>query len=823
MTESTLRSIDLPITGMTCANCATTVERVLRKTPGVSGAAVNYANERASAQFDPAQVSASALIERVRNAGYNVATAKADLPLLGMTCANCANTIERTLKKMPGMAMASVNYASERASVEYVPGAVGIADMVAAVRRAGYDVVTAAAEENGQDLDAEGLARAADIDARWRRVVVGFLFGVPSIVLAMGRDFGLLNNLIPMTFLHSSAFHWLLFALALPVQIYVGYPFFTHAYKALRNGAANMDVLVSLGSGAAFLYSLYVTVFNTGGHVYFETAALILALISVGKWIEAKAKGRTSEAIKHLVNLRPKTARVMRDGAEVEIPASRLTIGDLVVVRPGERIPTDGVVVSGGSSVDESVITGESVPRDKRPGDSVTGATINKEGALRIEATRVGRDTALAQIIRLVEQAQGSKAPIQALADRVSAIFVPAVLVIALLTYIANILITQSFETALVNAVAVLVIACPCALGLATPTAIVVGMGRGAENGILFKNSESLERASALTTIALDKTGTITRGEPALVERVAAFGSVLASDEVLRLAASVEKASEHPLAQAIVRAAAELKLKLAPAEGFAAIAGRGVSARVGELTALVGSPRFMDLAGVAIAPGDAERIRAWEGQGRTVMALALDGALAGLFAVADTIKSESPAAVASMRAQGMQVVMITGDNPRAARAIADQVGIAEIEAEVLPEQKSEVIKRLQAASASSDGRARVVAMVGDGINDAPALAQADIGVAMGTGTDVAIEAADITLMGGDLRKLPQAVRLSKAIVRGIRQNLFWAFFYNVILIPVAAVGVFAQYGPILAAGAMAFSSLFVVSNSLRLKHVSLGE
>ncbi len=377
MTETTLRTIDLPITGMTCANCATTVERVLRKTPGVSGAAVNYANERASAQFDPAQVSASALIERVRDAGYNVATARADLPLLGMTCANCANTIERTLKKMPGMAAASVNYASERASVEYVPGAVGIADMVAAVRRAGYDVVTAAAEDNEQDLDAEGRARAADIDARWRRVVVGFLFGVPSIFLAMGRDFGFLNSLIPMAFLHSPAFHWLLFALTLPVQLYVGYPFFTHAYKALRNGAANMDVLIALGTGAAFLYSLYVTVFNTGGHVYFETAALILALISVGKWIEAKAKGRTSEAIKRLVNLRPKTARIERDGAEVEIPASRLSIGDLVVVRPGERIPTDGVVVSGGSSVDESVITGESVPRDKRPGDTVTGATIN--------------------------------------------------------------------------------------------------------------------------------------------------------------------------------------------------------------------------------------------------------------------------------------------------------------------------------------------------------------------------------------------------------------------------------------------------------------
>ena len=821
MFDTTLRSIDLPILGMTCANCATTVERVLKKTPGVSVAAVNYANERASAEFDPAQVSAAQLIERVRNAGYNVATAKADLPLLGMTCANCANTIERTLKKMPGMVAATVNYATERASVEYVPGAVGIADMVSAVRKAGYDVVTTAADDAEQNLDAEAQARTAEIDARWRRVIVGFLFGVPSLILGMSRDFGLLEGLIPHDFLHGPPFHWLLFALALPVQTYVGWPFFTHAYKAIRNGAANMDVLVALGSGVAFIYSLFVTIFNTGGHVYFETAALILALISVGKWIEAKAKGRTSEAIKHLINLRPKTARVERGLEEVEIPISRLGIGDVVVVRPGERIPTDGVVMAGASSVDESVITGESVPRDKRPGDPVTGASINKEGVLRIEATRVGRDTALAQIIRLVEQAQGSKAPIQALADRVSAIFVPAVLVITLLTYIVTVVTTQQFETALINAVAVLVIACPCALGLATPTAIVVGMGRGAENGILFKNSEALERASELGVIALDKTGTLTRGEPALVAHQPALGSALDADAVLRLAASVERSSEHPLAQAIVTAASGLRMKLTAVEAFAAIPGRGVSARIGAQIVLVGNPRLMEQSGIPIPSADAEQIAAWQTEGRTVMLLAVDGALAGLFAVADTIKAESPVAVAALREMGMKVVMITGDNPRAAKAIAAQVGIDDIEAEVLPEQKAEVIKRLQALPPAAGKRAGV-AMVGDGINDAPALAQADVGAAMGTGTDVAIEAADITLMGGDLRKLPQAIRLSRAIVRGIRQNLFWAFFYNVILIPVAAVGVFQQYGPILAAGAMAFSSLFVVSNSLRLKRVNLG-
>ncbi|MBX7212809.1 MAG: heavy metal translocating P-type ATPase [Thermoflexales bacterium] len=815
MTDQTaLRSLDLPITGMTCANCATTVERVLRKTPGVSGAAVNYANERATAQFDPSQVSAAALIERVQQAGYGVATAHAELPILGMTCANCANTVERTLKRMPGMVGAGVNYANERASVEYVPGAVSLSDMIGAVRNAGYDVVTASTEDESGGLDAEARARQDEIDLRWRRVIVGFLFGLPLLVLGMGRDFGLLNNLLPMSFLHGPAFHWLLFALALPVQVYVGWPFVVHAYKALRNGAANMDVLVALGSGAAFLYSVVVTVFNTGGHVYFETAALILALISIGKWLEAKAKGRTSETIKRLINLRPKTARVERDGAEIDVPVSRLSIGDLIVVRPGERIPTDGVVVGGASSVDESVITGESVPRDKRVGDPVTGASVNKEGALRIEATRVGRDTALAQIIRLVEQAQGSKAPIQALADRVSAIFVPAVLVLALLTFIGNALITRNLEGALINAVAVLVIACPCALGLATPTAIVVGMGRGAEKGILFRNSEALERAASLRTVALDKTGTLTRGEPALVAHQAAAGSQIDADDLLRLAASAEKGSEHPLARAIVNAAEGAQLPLARAEAFSALPGRGVTASIDGRTVLVGNARLMSTSNVAIAPANQAVIAEWESAGRTAMALAVDGVLTGLFAVADTLKPESADAVRELGGLGIASVMVTGDNARAAATIARQAGIARVEAEVLPGDKAAIVTRLQ-------GSGQGVAMVGDGINDAPALAQADVGIAMGAGADVAIEAAGVTVVGGDLRKLPQLVTLARATLRTIRQNLFWAFFYNVILIPVAAVGVFQQYGPILAAGAMAFSSLFVVSNSMRLKNVRL--
>jgi Cu+-exporting ATPase len=863
-------TLDLPVTGMTCANCANTIERTLKKTPGVTNAAVNFANERAQVAFDPAQVKPGELIERVRKAGYDVTLAHADLPLLGMTCANCANTIERTLRKLPGIANAAVNLASERASVDYVPGAVGISDMVAAIRKAGYDVPVSgqASGVKGQE-DVEQAARAADIQDRKRRMIVGLAFAIPAFIISMARDLGLLGRLFGPDFAPMSpemmamghalpaaqvVLNWALMALSLPVMIYTAQPFFVHGYKAIRNGAANMDVLVALGSGVAFAYSVLVLLGVFSGHVYFETAAVIVALISVGKYIEAKAKGRTSEAIKRLMNLAPKTARVLRyktsgvSGAvlnsgqraetpevyEVEIPADQINIGDVIVVKPGERIAADGIVIEGRSAVDESMITGESLPRDKKPGDAVIGATVNKEGLLKFEASKVGKDTALANIIRLVKQAQGSKAPIQALADRVSAIFVPAVLVIAALTFLGWLVIGRApLETALINAIAVLVIACPCALGLATPTAIMVGMGKGAENGILFKNSAALEKAAEINTVVLDKTGTVTQGKPQVTDildlrlRDAPVGPIFdlhdASQSLdsiqtpkseienwFALAASAEKGSEHPLAQAIVQAAETKRVPILPLQKFVAVPGKGLTAYVDGKQVAVGNLALMQQQGVAINGDIAQTLTALQDAGKTAMLVAINNEPAGVIAMSDTIKDGSAEAIEALKQRGVRVVMLTGDNARSARAIAEQARVSEVIADVLPGDKSAKVAALQT-------QGEVVAMVGDGINDAPALAQADVGMAIGTGTDVAMEAADVTLISGDIRKVPQVIALSQLTVRGIKQNLFWAFIYNVILIPTAILGIFHQYGPILAAAAMAFSSLFVVGNSLRLR------
>ncbi len=829
-----LSTIELPVTGMTCVNCANTIERSLKKTGGVSAAAVNFASEHAQVQYDPAQVTPAQLVERVRQAGYDVTMAHAEIPLLGMTCANCANTIERTLRKLPGVAVSSVNYASERASVDYVPGAIGIADMVTAIRKAGYDVPTAnAATAQAGEGDVEQQAREAEIVMRRRRVIVGFVFAIPAFILSMSRDFGLLGPLLGLDSmaLHTgpvnSTINWVLFALALPVQLYVGYPYYVHGYKSLRNGAANMDVLVALGSSVAFLYSAVVLLGLLSGHVYFETAAIILALISVGKYLEAKAKGRTSEAIKRLINLRPKTARVMRDGNESDVPIDQINVGDVILARPGERIAVDGIVIEGRSAVDESMITGESLPVDKKPGDAVVGGTVNKEGLLRYETARIGKDTALAQIIRLVEQAQGSKAPIQALADKVSAVFVPAVLLVALVTFLGWLVASGNFEQSMINAVAVLVIACPCALGLATPTAIMVGMGKGAENGILFKNSAALERASVVTVAVLDKTGTITQGkpqvtdvielslpiaEPAMQTAGAAAEALTTGQSMLQRVASAEKGSEHPLGQAIVQAADAQGLALSPVQKFLAIPGKGITAYIDNHQITVGNERLMEMQGIDLSPM-VDRAEALRADGKTLMFVGIDNRPAGLIGLSDTIKDGSADGIANLRKQGARVVMLTGDNARSAQAIAAQAGLSgndEVIADVLPGDKSSKVADLQKQK-------EVVAMVGDGVNDAPALAQADVGIAIGTGTDVAIEAADVTIINGDLRSVARAIRLSRLTVNGIRQNLFWAFFYNVILIPVAALGLFAQFGPILAAGAMAFSSLFVVSNSLRLR------
>jgi Cu+-exporting ATPase len=806
----------LPITGMHCANCVLTVERALKKAEGVSDAAVNYATEQATVSFDPLLVKPADLIQRVEDAGYGVVTSRVELPITGMTCTNCAATVERALNKVPGVVRANVNFATERASVEYIPGVASVAAMIRAVEEAGYGVVQAAAREQLEDVEAQ--ARQAEIADQTRKFWVGVAFALPLFLLSMARDLGLLGH-----WAHAPWVNWLFLALATPVQFYTGWDYYVGSYHALRNRTANMDVLVAMGSTVAYVYSLVLLIFPAAGqHVYFETSAVIITLIKLGKLLEARAKGQTGEAIRRLMGLRPKTARVVRGGTEVDVPVEEVRVGDLIVVRPGERMPVDGVVVEGHSAVDESMLTGEPLPVDKGTGDEVIGATINKQGLLKFEATRVGAETALAQIIRLVQEAQGSKAPIQRLADRVAGVFVPAVILIALVTFAVWWAVGGQFTPAMIRLVAVLVIACPCALGLATPTAIMVGTGKGAEMGILFKNSAALETAHRLQSVVLDKTGTLTVGKPAVTDIVTQDTEHETRDTILRLAASAEWGSEHPLGQAIVAEAEARGLALADPQDFEAVPGKGVRAQVEGHRVLVGKPEWMEQEGVQL--GDlAAGVERLQAEARTAMVVAVDGQAAGILGVADTLKEGSAEAVAELHRLGLEVVMLTGDNRRTAEAIAAQVGIDRVVAEVLPADKSAQVKQLQ-------GGGRLVAMVGDGINDAPALAQADVGIALGTGTDVAMETADVTLMRGDLRAVPRALALSRATMRTIKQNLFWAFFYNVILVPVAAGALYPipwvpdvlrQLHPVLAAFAMAFSSVTVVSNSLRLRRTRL--
>ena len=818
---------------MHCANCSATIERNLKKLEGVAEANVNYATEKATVIFDPLLLSETDIHAKIKDAGYGVATVKVDLPITGMTCANCVATVERTLnKKVPGVLNATVNFATEKATVEYVPGQVTRADMVAAIEKAGYGVVEA---EAGELEDAEQAAREAEVRDQTRKFWVGVAFALPLFLLSMARDFGLLGE-----WAHQPWVNWLMLAMATPVQFYTGWDYYVGGFKSLRNKSANMDVLVAMGSSAAFFYSLPVTVALTlgstalGEHVYYETAAVIITLIKLGKLLEARAKGQTSAAIKKLMGLRAKTARVVRpstelgtgDGVEVDIPIEQVKVGDVVIVRPGEKIPVDGIVIEGRSAVDESMLTGESLPVDKKPGDEVIGATLNKQGRLKVEATKVGAETALAQIVRLVQEAQGSKAPIQRLADRVASVFVPTVITIALITLLVWwFVVGEGFTPAMIRMVAVLVIACPCALGLATPTAIMVGTGKGAENGILFKNSEALERAHALKAIILDKTGTLTVGQPSVTDVISAPNtqSPISNTQLLSLAASAERGSEHPLGEAIVRAAQEQGLPLAEPEAFEAVAGQGIVAQVDGREVALGNLKLMTGRAVRLNGLEAEAQRL-QAEAKTAMWVAVDGGAAGLIAVADTIKPGSREAVAEMHRLGLQVVMITGDNQATAEAIAKDSGIDRVLAEVLPGAKAAEVRRLQEEGVG------LVAMVGDGINDAPALAQADVGIAIGTGTDVAMETADVTLMRGDLRSVPQALALSKATMRTIKQNLFWAFFYNVILIPIAMGALYPfealpmmlrSLHPVLAAFAMAFSSVTVVSNSLRLRGVRL--
>ncbi len=803
--------LTLPVIGMTCANCAANIERALKRLDGVHGTAVNFASEQATVAFDPQDIGVRDVVQRITDAGYGVPTVKAEFPVTGMTCANCAANIERAVKRaIPALLDASVNFATEHLSVKYVPGTVEPTEIASAVQRAGYQLILPDAASDQED--AEAAARRAEIRDQTLKFGVGLALSIPLFLLSMGRDFGLLG---PWS--HQGWVNWLFFALATPVQFYTGWDYYVGGIKSLKNKSANMDVLVAMGSSVAYFYSLGVLLFPVlGKHVYFETSALIITLIKLGKMLESRTKGKTGGAIRKLMGLRPKTAFVIRDQKEKEIPLSEVRMGDTVVVRPGERIPVDGTVTDGESAVDESMLTGEPIPVDKKPGDRVTGGTINAEGRLKFTATRVGKETALAQIIRLVQEAQGSKAPIQALADRVAAVFVPGVIAIALVTFFLWWTFTGDFVFSMIRLVAVLVIACPCALGLATPTAIMAGTGKGAEKGILFKSGTALETASDLTAVVLDKTGTLTAGKPA-VSDIVSLEPRISPDEILRIAASVEKGSEHPVGRAIVKAARAKKLSLSDPGTFKAARGAGVQGEIEGRVIQIGKPKWFSERGIDITPAK-ETLDRLQSEGKTVMVLGMDQKAVGVLSVSDFLKPESRQAVKALHSQGLKVVMLTGDNHQTAAIIAAQAGIETVLAEVRPEEKSRQISALQ-------DQGERVGMVGDGINDAPALAQADVGFAIGTGTDVAMETGDVILASGSLAGIPRAITLSRITMNTVKQNLFFAFFYNVILIPVAAgvlwpfegfPGFLRQLHPILAALAMAMSSISVVSNSLRL-------
>jgi Cu+-exporting ATPase len=808
------KNLSLPIQGMTCASCVARIEKSLRAVEGVREASVNLATEKANIVYDPSLVEPESIKKAVEDLGYGVPQElskeeKITIAIGGMTCAACVNRIEKGLRKIEGVTEAQVNLATERATVLYYPEKVGTSEFRKTVEDLGYEV-RGFEEEASADREAE--ARSREIRLQKRK------FGV-SAVLSAAIFFGSMPEWFPW-WPKVLQDHLTLFLLTTPVQFWAGWQFYRGFWLALKHRTSDMNTLIAVGTSAAYIYSTVITffpkLFRAGGldlGVYFDTSAMIITLILLGKLLEAIAKGQTSSAIKRLMGLQAKTARVVRNGQEIDIPVEEVRKGDGVIVRPGEKIAVDGMVREGWSAVDESMLTGESIPVEKHAGDPVMGGTINKTGSFQFEATKVGKETALAQIIRLVEEAQGSKAPIQRLADRVASVFVPTVISIALLTFAVWMIFgpRPAFTLALLNFVAVLIIACPCALGLATPTAIMVGTGRGAENGILIKGGESLETIHRVNSILFDKTGTLTQGKPSVTDIVA--GDKFKEEQVLRWAASAEKGSEHPLGEAIVRAAEEKGLGLSPVEGFEAIPGQGIKAQIDGEPILLGNLRLMEEKGIDLSGlrGEMERLAS---EGKTPMVVARNHSAVGVVAVADTLKPHSREAVEALQRMGLEVIMITGDNERTGKAMAGQMGIKRVLAEVLPWEKSRQVKKLQ-----EEGK--VVAMVGDGINDAPALAQADVGIAIGTGTDVAMESSDITLITGDLRAVVTAIQLSKRTIRTIRQNLFWAFIYNVLGIPIAAGILYPFWGillnPMIASAAMAMSSVSVVSNSLRLR------